>query len=298
MNNIKVSVCIPTYLQTEFLKKTLDSIMIQKFKDYEIVITDDSPNDSVKNLIESYNFENRLKYYKNEKKLGSPENWNRAIESAQGDYLKIMHHDDWFTNNDSLEKFVDLLDHNPKADFAFSSTLVWDIKNNNKRINRIQKKSLHRLSKNPESLFFGNIIGAPSATIFRRNIHEIFDKKIKWVVDIDFYIRLLKKNSIFGYCDKPLICTPDKAPHQITQLCINNKAIELFEYIYLFQKIYNKDIKLFKYYIFFINLFKKYNVISMDIFNQQNIKPYPIEFFKKVLKFKKILELKGKIFRI
>lgn len=154
------------------------------------------------------------------------------------------------------------------------------------------------LTRHPESLFFGNIIGAPSATIYRRKIKEKFDNKLKWVVDIDFYIRLLKKNSLVGYYDKPLICTPDKASHQITQLCINNKAIELFEYIYLFNKIYNKDLKLFKYYIFFIRLFKKYNVISMDIFNQLNIKSYPIEFFKNVLRFKKFFEIKDRIFGI
>jgi len=284
----KVSICIPAYKQIEYLQRTLNSIQIQIFRDYEIILTDDSSKEdnSVKNIVDTYDFKTKLKYFKNEKRLGSPANWNRAIELASGEYIKILHHDDWFTNSDSLEKFVDLLDHNSKADFAFSSSLVWDIKNNIKRLNRVQKKYLRRLSNNPESLFFGNIIGAPSATIFRRNTHEIFDQKLKWVVDIDFYIRLLKKNDFVGYCDEALICTPDKASHQVTQLCINNKAIELFEYIYLFNKIYHKDIKLYKYYIFFIKLFKKYNVISMDIFNQLNIKFYPIEFFKKVLKFK------------
>jgi cellulose synthase/poly-beta-1,6-N-acetylglucosamine synthase-like glycosyltransferase len=41
MNHIKVSICIPTYQQVEYLKKTLDSIQFQDFHDYEIIVTDD-----------------------------------------------------------------------------------------------------------------------------------------------------------------------------------------------------------------------------------------------------------------
>ncbi|MFH1822836.1 MAG: glycosyltransferase family 2 protein [Patescibacteria group bacterium] len=287
----KVSICIPAYKQIEYLRKNLESIKAQNYLDYEIVLTDDSPNNDVNNLVKSFNFQDKLRYFKNQKTLGSPENWNEAIRHAKGEYIKILHHDDWFTDKNSLKEFVKMLDDNPKMDFAFSASLVLDTRTNLNHINSPSKKQRRVLARHPKSLFFGNIIGAPSATIYKSSIKEIFDNKLKWVVDIDFYIRLLNKNREFTYCKKPLICTPNKASHQVTQLCKNNKEIELFEYIFLFSKIYNKDTKLSKYYIFFINLFKKYNVTSMDMFDQLNIKAHPMDFYQKVMKDKSIMNL-------
>ena len=79
-----------------------------------------SPSDS----IDADNFGNQLNYIHHNPSLGSPANWNYALKQAKGAYIKIMHHDDYFTNPDSLSEFVALLDSNPKASFAFSATKI------------------------------------------------------------------------------------------------------------------------------------------------------------------------------
>lgn len=109
---MKVSICIPAYNNEVSLKRCLDSVLIQDFEDYEIVITDDSPSNVIAQLVSGYN-NSKIHYYKNTENLGSPENWNRALSLAKGEYIKIIHHDDWFSSNDSLDKFVALLDTNP-----------------------------------------------------------------------------------------------------------------------------------------------------------------------------------------
>lgn len=106
---MKVSICIPAYKHIDFLRRCLNSILEQRFTDYEVVITDDSPDDSLQKLVEEYSDE-RIKYFKNKKALGSPLNWNEGIKKANGEYIKILHHDDWFSSPDSLEKYVRLLD--------------------------------------------------------------------------------------------------------------------------------------------------------------------------------------------
>ena len=60
----KVSICIPVYKQVECLHRALNSIRDQTFQDYEIIVTDDTPDDSIKNMMENFNFGNRLKYFK------------------------------------------------------------------------------------------------------------------------------------------------------------------------------------------------------------------------------------------
>ena len=70
----RLSICIPTYCQTEFLRATLLSVHAQEFSDYELIISDDSPGDSVAELVASFDFGGRLRYYRNPAVLGSPGN--------------------------------------------------------------------------------------------------------------------------------------------------------------------------------------------------------------------------------
>ena len=164
----KVSVCIPTYNQIEHLKKTIDSLLRQTYKDFEIIITDDSPGGLVKDFIQQYNQSHIIiKYFKNQETLGSPENWNESIRKASGDYIKILHHDDYLNFDNSLTKYVRLLDENPNSDFAFSATKV--VTQNGADWNHsITNRQVISIYDDPLILFKQNLIGAPSTTIFRK----------------------------------------------------------------------------------------------------------------------------------
>ena len=78
----KVSICIPAYDQVDYLKKNIDSVLVQTYTKYEIIVTDDSPSDIVKDLIQQYQRPDIIKYYKNDTALGTPENWNEGIRRA------------------------------------------------------------------------------------------------------------------------------------------------------------------------------------------------------------------------
>ena len=67
---VLVSLCIPTYNQTVYLRKTLESVLMQDISDYEIIVTDDSTTDEVRDLLFSYDFGDKLKYFKNEQRKG------------------------------------------------------------------------------------------------------------------------------------------------------------------------------------------------------------------------------------
>jgi len=121
----KVSICVPTYNQTLYLEKNLNSIAIQTFQDYEIIVSDDSSTDDVLNLVSRFEttFKDKLKYFRNNPPKGTPENWNESIRKAKGEYIKIMHHDEWFADENSLETFVSTIELN-NADFVFSAVNV------------------------------------------------------------------------------------------------------------------------------------------------------------------------------
>jgi glycosyltransferase involved in cell wall biosynthesis len=235
----KVSICIPAYEQVEYLKKCLDSILIQNYADYEVIVTDDSRSDQVEKLIREYDFGGRLKYYRNNIRLGSPENWNEAIRRASGQYIKIIHHDDWFASENSLVGFVNLLENNPKSDFGFSASYVI-IEGENERVHSVTNEQLDDIKSNPSSLFTGNIIGAPTAIIFKNSGNIFFDNKLKWLVDLDFYIRFFQRNNSFVYTYQPLVIT-FAAKGRVTDYCDGNKEVEIFEYFYVFQNILHQN---------------------------------------------------------
>lgn len=268
--NPKVSICIPAYKQVELLRKVLDSIRIQTFNDYELIITDDSPDDSVEILLKGFNFSNILFYHHNSSALGSPSNWNYAISLAKGEYIKILHTDDFFTSTTSLEKYVGLLDENPEADLGFSASEVFNISTNTKGTYSCSNAHLKRLQAHPDFLFFKNVIGGPSATIYRRKMNIAYDVNLKWVVDIDFYIRVLNTNPVVAYTPEPLICTTDGAEGQITQSVINNDQIQIREHVLLFTKLKENGrmTNERKYLLFFKLLFNKFKLKSIVELNQ------------------------------
>jgi len=230
---VKVSICIPSYKQVSFLKRCLDSIEKQTYSNYEIIISDDSPNDEIEVLIQEY-AHLPIIYRQNRIALGSPENWNNAINMASGEYIKIMHHDDWFATTTSLEKFVKALDENTEAFFAFSACIDKGDKIEIKR-NPLSFE-LKSLRKNPDILGLGNLIGAPSVTFFRNNKEWTFDNQFVWLVDIEFYIRLLRKHSSFVYIPDYLIHV-GISENQITNQCKDDEQLIQKEYNYLCRKL-------------------------------------------------------------
>jgi len=259
-----VSICIPAYREPDLLRKLLNSIVIQTFDDYEVIITDDSVNDIVQNVVKDFEKDGRIKYFKNSETKGSPENWNEALKHASGKYIKIMHHDDWFSSQSALQEFVRIMEENPDAILSFCATDVIDENGILKYTYSPAPKDLKKLARDPYCLFDEVTIGAPSVTIFKNNLGILFDPKLKWVVDIDFYIRVLNTNPKFVFCPKPLVCVSSEALNRITNECLNNRDVNLFEYFYLYQKIETKNLSDCKYLMFIVRKLVAFSVKGKD----------------------------------
>lgn len=230
---MKLSICIPAYKHVDFLKRCLDSILEQTFTDFEIIITDDSPDDAIQLLIDNSYTDDRIRYYKNEKALGSPANWNEGLKYAKGDYVKIIHHDDWFSSPHSLTEYVHLLDDNPGVNIAFSASCDIDKQGRGKE-HKLSDDTVSLLKKYPERLFLGNVLGAPSICIFRNHKGYSFDPNLIWLVDTDFYIRVIGAKQ-FAYTTQRLV-NIGVSEFQITQSDLSNSKIRLAEKVCLYNK--------------------------------------------------------------
>jgi glycosyltransferase involved in cell wall biosynthesis len=89
-----VSICIPVYNAGNTIRKTLSSIINQKYKNLEIIIVDNNSTDNSVQLIRSFH-DPRIKVIQHEVHFPIGEhNWNRCFSYACGEYLAIFHADD------------------------------------------------------------------------------------------------------------------------------------------------------------------------------------------------------------
>ena len=96
-----ISVIIPLYNFEKYISECLDSILVQTFQNYEVIIINDCSTDNSRQIAETYieKFDGRLKIYDNEKNSGVSFSRNRGLLLAQGEYVYFMDADDMFTPN-------------------------------------------------------------------------------------------------------------------------------------------------------------------------------------------------------
>ena len=77
-----ISVIIPTYNREKYIERAVESALNQSYKNFEIIIIDDSEGDKTKKIIQLLN-RDEIKYIKNETKLGFVKSLNKGIEAAK-----------------------------------------------------------------------------------------------------------------------------------------------------------------------------------------------------------------------
>lgn len=202
-----ISICVPAYKKPHYLKRLFESIRLQTFRDFEIVVTDNSGDDTAAyDMIRNYESELPIRYFRNIPPVTMAENWNNSIAYATGTWIKMMHDDDWFTSPNSLQRFIDNIEAHPESNFFFAAyNNIYEDENNRLAEIRVKPSDEKGMKGNLLYLFRTNYIGNPSCTIYRKN-DIIYDKAFSWVVDFEFYIRYLSATgNKFTYIDEPLI---------------------------------------------------------------------------------------------
>lgn len=257
----KVSICVPTYQNQEEVRRLIESVEKQTFRDFEFIITDDSKDNKIEEYINELQEQkdviaSKIRYIHNEKPLGHIYNWNEALSHAKGEFVKIMFSDDWFTYPDSLEKMVTALENAPDAGLAFCGSM--QVSNSKSYSRKPEEGYVEKLQRDYRYLFISNQIGAPSDTLYRRELQVEFDEKSNWASDVFLYMEILKRNSRFVCLEEPLISIGIH-DNQYTESFSENDSRIFKDYQYMFEK-YNlqesqecREYFLYKYLIRYPN---------------------------------------------
>lgn len=174
----KVSVIVPNYNYSKYLRKRIDSILEQTYKDYEIILLDDASTDDSLQVFNEYRNEHRVSLIlKNEKNTGSPfKQWMKGILHARGKWIWIAEADD-FADDRFLETVVCYAEKYDNVSVCYSGSLLvgpddkeLSGQNVNKWDSSLKKETAcfdgTEYIKN--NLYWSNYIVNASAVIFRR----------------------------------------------------------------------------------------------------------------------------------
>lgn len=231
-NKPMISVVIPTYKRPNLLRKAISSVLNQNYlENYEIIVIDNDVeyNTETEKLIFSFNDE-KILYYKNEVNLGQVGNWNKGIMLANGDWVVLLHDDDYL-EQEFLLKVTNCLRNNDKIEglFTIPKFLYLDSNNNImdkdhgkfiETMNMIKNRMLS-LSQNHKTKYKGTIselkirdyyfdcgVFAPTGGVYKkRNIIELggFAEEAFPLSDWDFHLRYINKFNMYVLFEELLV---------------------------------------------------------------------------------------------
>lgn len=206
----KVSVCIPTYNRAKFLQESIESVLAQTYRDFELIICNNASTDNTIDIVKSFK-DPRIKFFINDKNIEGVNNVNKCIELAKGDYITIFHDDDVMILN-NLEHKVKFLDENPNVGLVYSDVYMIDA--NGKAIdgpftinmNSKQETVLGGLVCFKKLIFEWNFICCPSVLLRKRCYDKLgkYDVRLPGASDYEMWARISLYHDV-GYISKPLI---------------------------------------------------------------------------------------------
>lgn len=217
----KVSVCIPTYNYAHYICNAILSVHLQSFADFELVIIDDCSTDYTSDIVFNWiKADPRIRYIRNDKRLGFVRNFTKCIEVAKGKYVKILCADDTLEAN-CLNKMVHVLDTYKQVSLVACSRSMVDEQLNFMQILSYSTglKLVPGTEVIKKCIFSGNVIGEPTAVIFRKkDALRGFNSNYHLLVDLEMWFHLLEKGD-FYFIPEPL-CKFRQHKNQATYDCV------------------------------------------------------------------------------
>lgn len=123
-----ISTCIITYNQKAYIEKAILGALSQKFSKgtlYEIIISDDCSDDGTSEICREYagRFQN-IRYIRLAKRSGATSNFRETLRACKGKYIAICEGDDYWTENQKLQKQLSLLDSNPEIGLVHTDVSI------------------------------------------------------------------------------------------------------------------------------------------------------------------------------
>lgn len=201
-SSVKVSVVISTFNRCDKLRRAIDSVLAQSFKDIEIIVVDNASTDQTTQMIKEITDE-RIQYVRHSSNLGGPAARNTGIRMARADLVAFLDDDDEF-KPEKLEKQVrKMQESEARVGLIYAGAEIFDEKQG-----RVTLVNPPRYKGNVyERLLLSTILSSVSSVLVKKeclNKVGAFDETLTSCQDWDMWLRIAKEYE-FDYVDETLV---------------------------------------------------------------------------------------------
>lgn len=209
MPRAKVTTIITTYNHVEYIAKAIDSVVMQRGIDHEIIISDDASTDGTDKIVQQYAslYPTLIKDISSRTNLGISGNLQKCIAAATGTYVAVLEGDDYWTAQEKLWRQSEFLRDNPDCSMVFSRISAISMNRQTPRTYKVQDNLPMKISG--EEMFVNGRCGGVcmnfSTCMYRRNLlinlpPVLFESRLS-ELSLSFY---MEKKGPLGYISTPL----------------------------------------------------------------------------------------------
>ena len=190
---MRVSIVIPVYNGSNYLREAIDSALAQTYKNLEVIVVNDGSDDGGKTEEIAKSYGNRIRYFYKENG-GVASALNRGIREMKGEWFAWLSHDDMFAPN-RIEEDMHVIRENPEAKIIFCNVSVID--NMGKLISQ-HKYPIQRVT-NPREVMVLRGINMCATTIHKSCLERVglFNEKNKTTQDTEMSLLLSKYYTLY-----------------------------------------------------------------------------------------------------
>jgi glycosyltransferase involved in cell wall biosynthesis len=200
----RVSVVVPSYNNARFIEATMDSILAQTFKDFELIVADHSSADGTWERLQRYRTDPRVRLLQTQAGGGAPRNWERVTAAARGEMLKLVCGDD-IIYPDCLRVQVEAMDANPSVVLVAAQRDLIDARGallmSRRGLAGLTGRVSGRMAARHTVVTGSNIFGEPACVLLRRETLSDaggWDGRHPYVIDEATYVNVLLHGDFLG----------------------------------------------------------------------------------------------------
>lgn len=264
-----ITIITPTYNRAHLIRKAINSILEQTYKNWEYVIIDDASTDNTEEIVRSF-ADPRINFIKCKKNRGNAVARNIGVDAAKGEFIAFLDSDDEYFPNYLEEAYAKLI-NSSKADFLWSGTRTYTIDGSYTESIWIPKRK-----QEPNQFLYELHVGIGRGFLINKKCFNNlkFDERLRTAVDTDFLIRL-KQNYTYSVLEKVLLSINTQPGSVRSNFSEKKKSYSII--ISKHRDIIDKDNYLrFKWYykLFWLSLYDDDQKLAKEAFHKINKMSY------------------------
>jgi glycosyltransferase involved in cell wall biosynthesis len=277
----EISVVVTTYMHGKYIRATIESVLAQTFKDYELIIIDDESPDNTEKEVSKLK-DKRIQYIRQNHSGLPAHSRNRGIKAASGRFIALLDGDDiWFP--EKLDRCYEIFRQHPEVDLVCHNEVM---RKASGKIIKVQFYGPYVPQMFRRLLFRGNCL-SPSATVIRKK--ALLDEGLLFREDPDFFMAedydlwlRFSKRHIFHFIPEPLgefllhetNASANFEKHYINQIEVIKNNFQNY-----------KEKKTFDFCLVNLRIARAYFVLVRNFAREKKIKEVSKYLFKTMLQF-------------